>query len=86
MALSASPGTLDSQCLWILTSHPNDALSFHLCFVARACKALQEADQLFASGTHDTISSAPTTEEIQFYQLAWIGGEGNESDILEKWN
>lgn len=51
-------------------------------FVARAHNALQEANQLFASGIHDTISSFPTPAEIQFCQLAWIW-RGNESHILE---
>lgn len=85
LALISVPHTLNAHCLWILTSHPIDGLSFHLCHGARASNALQEADQLFSSGICDTISSTPTTAEIQFPQLAWIW-RGNESHILEKWD
>lgn len=81
----SSPGTPDVHFLWILTSHPIDSLSFHVCSVVRARNALQEADRLFASGIHDTISSPPTTVEIRFHQLAWIW-RGNESHIFEKWD
>lgn len=78
-ALQAGPGIqprntgcTDAQCLWTLTSHPIDGLSFHLCSVVRARNALQEADQLFASGIHDTLSGTPTTAKIQFHQLGWL--------------
>lgn len=89
VALQAGPDfeswTPDAHCLCILTSHPIDSLSFHLCSVASRHNALQEAKQLFASGLHDIISSTSTTAEIQFHQLAWIW-RGNESHILEKWD
>lgn len=81
----SSPGTSDTHCLWILTSHPIDSLSFHLCSVASIHNALQKAKQLFACGIYDIISSTPTTAEIPFHQLAWIW-RGNESHILEKWD
>lgn len=51
----------------------------------RARDASQEANQLFARGIEDTISSTPATAEIQFCRLAWIW-KGRESHSLEKWD
>lgn len=58
---------------------------FPCLFCGKSMQCIAEADRLFASGIHDTISSPPTTAEIQFHQLVWIW-RGNESHILEKWD